>query len=120
MCIFIGIEELVANALIELLEKTKEREVTLDKLCEYGAVVVRVLNKKGDEAALVLSRDKTNELVANYADLFEFKDYPDGTSAIALKENVTADILRAQFRVYLPLDVLLAFKNAESVRALGV
>ncbi len=120
MCIFIGIEELAANALIELVEKTDEREITFDKLCEYGAVVVRVLNDNGEEAALILSRDRTNELFADYADLFEIKDYEDGNSAIALRDGITADILRTEFRTYLPLDLLLAFKNNESIKVLGV
>ena len=29
MCIYIGIEDLVANALIELVEKSEKREVTV-------------------------------------------------------------------------------------------
>ena len=44
MCIYIGIEDLVANALIELVENTEKREVMFKELDEYGALVVKYLN----------------------------------------------------------------------------
>ena len=36
MCIYIGIEDLVANALIELVENTEKREVMFKELDEYN------------------------------------------------------------------------------------
>ena len=44
MCIYIGIEDLVANALIELVEKSEKREVLFKQLDEYGAKVIKYLN----------------------------------------------------------------------------
>lgn len=41
MCIYIGIEDLVANALIELVEKSEKREVLFKQLDEYGAIIGR-------------------------------------------------------------------------------
>lgn len=43
MCIYIGIEDLVANALIELVEKSEKREVLFKQLDEYGAQVIKYL-----------------------------------------------------------------------------
>lgn len=120
MCIFIGIEELVANALIELLDHFGIREVSFDTLRKYGAEVVRFLNGNGEEAILVLSRDHTNGLISNYADVFELHDKADASSVISLKSDVTLEDLRSRFRVYLPLDVLLAFKCGKSLEVLGV
>ena len=50
MCIYIGIEDLVANALIELVENTEKREVMFKELDEYGALVVKYLNDEAEQA----------------------------------------------------------------------
>lgn len=120
MCIFIGIEDLAANALIELLERTGKREISLEKLYEYGTVVVKILLDKGEEAALLLSKYGTNELIADYSDMFELRTDGTGANSIALKKQITADDLRKKFRVYLPLYLLRVFKDEKSVSVLGV
>jgi len=45
MCYFIGIEDLVANALIELVEKTGNRTVSFSQLNKYGKAVIAKLKK---------------------------------------------------------------------------
>ncbi len=44
MYIYIGIEDLVANALTELVEKSEKREVLFKELDEYGVKVIKYLN----------------------------------------------------------------------------
>ena len=57
MYIYIEIEDLVANALIELVEKRGKREVLFRELDEYGARVIDVLSSDGEtKAVLVVSR----------------------------------------------------------------
>lgn len=57
MGIRIGIEDLVANALIELVDNNENnREVTYEQLNEYGAIVIETLNTKHEEAVLIISR----------------------------------------------------------------
>ena len=56
MCTFIGIESLVANALIELFDYNHTREVTFDTLVDYGMKVVQIYQREtGEEAVLLLS-----------------------------------------------------------------
>lgn len=119
MCIYIGIEDLVANALIELVEKSAEREVLFKQLDEYGAQVIKYLNDKEEQAVLVLSKERTNEFLHDYSDYFELfsRGMDEG---IRLKENVSVSELWEKFRGYLSVDVMLAFMDKVSVSALGV
>ena len=56
MCIYIGIEDLVANALSELTEHKNQRQVLFKDLDRYGAKVIKVLNQEGEQAVLILSK----------------------------------------------------------------
>lgn len=120
MLYFIGIEDLVANALIEIVEKTNKREVSFEKLQEYGAVIVRTLKATNKEALLMLSRESTNEFIHNCTECFSLRDEENGNSFIVLNDGVTTDALREHFMINLSLNVLLAFINNNSLRVLGV
>lgn len=119
MCIYIGIEDLAANALIELVEKSEKREVLFKQLDEYGAMVVRYLHNKQEQAVLVLSKEKINEFLHDYSDYFELfsRGLDEG---IRLKGGITVNQLWEKFRGYLSVDVMLAFMDSVSIRALGV
>ena len=119
MCYYIGIEDLAANALIELVDKKKSREVSFQTLNNYGMMVVENLRANNKEAILLLSRDKTNEFIHNCTDFFEIKDSKEGSS-ICLKAGVETDTLREYFRTSISLNVLLAFISDDSLRVLGV
>lgn len=119
MCFYIGIEDLAANALIEVLKKTGKRFLTYHELENYGAKVLQILEKSGEKAVLILSRDNTDALFRNYSDFFEESE-EEGEKGISLKEGKDADDLVHQFRGYLALDVLLAFMSQQSIQALGV
>ncbi len=119
MCVYIGIEDLVANALIELLEKKKCRKVYFKELDEYGALVIKYLNERNEQAVLLLSKERTNVFLHDYSAFFEpFSDKE--ADGIKLKENVDAVTLWKQFRSYLSVDVMMAFMSKEAVSALGV
>lgn len=119
MCFYIGIEDLAANALIEILTKNGSNFVTYKELEEYGAEVVSILREKNEKAVLILSRESTNDMFRNYSNIFEEKD-KDKNTGIVLKDEVTIDHLKQQFRGYLAWDVLLAFINKRSLAKLGV
>ena len=122
MCFYIGIEDLAANALIEIL-KTKEDAqavqccVTLAELEAYGNQVIQYLNERGEKAVLILSRENTSLMFRNYSDFFEEVETEKGVS-IALKEGKTVSDLVEKFRTYLALDLMMAFMNTETVRVL--
>lgn len=119
MRIYIGIEDLVANALIELVENTDKREVMFRELDEYGALVVKYLSAKNEQAVLILSKERTNKFLHDYSDYFELftKGIEEG---IRLKDGVSVEKLWEQFRGYLSVDVMLAFMDKDVIGALGV
>ena len=114
MCFYIGIEDLAANAMIEMLKKGGQRFLTYNEIEMYGAEVVQILK----EAVLILSRENTDALFRNYSEFFEESEQ-NGKRGIKLKENKEVEDLIQQFRGYLALDVLLAFMNQRSVQVLG-
>lgn len=124
MCFYIGIEDLAANALIEVL-KTKEDSqlsnyyITLAELENYGNQVVRYLNKKGEKAMLILSRENTSLMFRDYSDFFKEVETGNGI-AISLREGKTVSDLIKKFRTYLAYDVMMAFMQAVSVQTLQV
>lgn len=119
MCFYIGIEDLAANALIELLQKNERNYLTYDELEDYGTRVVRLLSEQGEKAVLLLSRDNTEALFRDYSDFFE-EDSFNGQLGIRLREGKNREDLIIQFRGYLALDVLMALVDERSIKALGV
>ncbi|MFL0194428.1 hypothetical protein ACJDU8_02405 [Clostridium sp. WILCCON 0269] len=117
VCFYIGIEDLAANALIETLKKGKKRFLTYNEIENYGSRVIQFLNRNGEKAILILSRESTNELFRNYSEYFEERE-ERGIKGIALKENKKIEDLIEQFRGYLALDVLKAFIDEKSVQVL--
>ena len=122
MCFYIGIEDLAANALIEILKTKKDDSaqrpsVTLAELEAYGNQVIQYLNEHGEKAVLILSRENTFLMFRNYSDFFEEVETEKGI-AIALKEGRTVSDLVTKFRTYLALDLMIAFMNKETVRVL--
>lgn len=121
MSIRIGIQDLVANALIELVDNNvNNREVTYSQLNEYGAIVIEKLNAQNEEAVLIVSRECTQAFLYDYSDFFQVRHNAKGEKCIALLEGKTTDELRKMFRGYLSLDMLLAFVSEQSLRALGI
>lgn len=120
MCFYIGIEDLAANALIELLQKEENRSfITYKELERYGTQVVSLLSERGEKAVLLLSRENTNAMFRDYSEFFEEDSY-DGNEGIRLRAGKSRKDLIVQFRGYLALDVLMALVDERSVSALGV
>lgn len=110
MCFYIGIEDLAANALIEIMKKTDRSFLTYSEIESYGAEVVQILKENGEKAVLILSRDNTDALFKNYSEFFEEQE-KDGKKGILLREGKSTEDLIQHFRGYLALDVLLAFMD---------
>ena len=115
MCFYIGIEDLAANALIEILTKNSEKRfVSYEELENYGAEVVKFLCEKGEKAILILSRDCTEAMFRNYSDFFE-EQQSNGKFGILLKEGISIESLEKYFRGYISLDVV----DEQSISKLG-
>ena len=120
MCVRIGVEDLAANALIELLERPENtRFVSYQDMKEYGLVVSRILEREGEEVVLIMTRAYTEEMLGYYSDFFE-ETTNNGKFGICLKEGKDADDLRRKFQGYLSFNVLIFFISIESVNVLKV
>lgn len=120
MHIYIEIEELVANALIELVEKKGKREVLFKDLDEYGARVVEVLSSDGEtKATLVVSRESQIAMLEDYTDMFEPFE-AGGAKGIRLKDNILPFQLWVRFCTSLSMKVIAAFQSERTREALGV
>ena len=121
MCKFIGMEDLVANALIELIEKNDCNKVKFDQIIRYGNIVIRFLREENDEeAVLLISKYYTNQMIRNYSDFFEIEKDSSGEESIVLKLDKNVDDLRNHFRAYLSFELLFALTNENSLRELGI
>nr|WP_326215827.1 hypothetical protein [uncultured Oscillibacter sp.] len=117
---YIGIEDLVASALIEVIKHEKaNRKISLQTLAEYGTVIVKLLTESGQNAILFLTKESTYEFVHDYADYFSIKVY-SGTEYIELNDGITIEELRAQFRKNLTVDLAKALNGKESLEALRI
>lgn len=124
MCYYIGIEDLAANAMIEILEKKQadgindqeQPVVTFKDLEEYGSEVVRYINRETKEKALlILSGAATDHMFRNYSDFFE---EVDDESAIKLREGKTVEDLKETFRSYQAYDLIKAYMADATVKIL--
>ena len=120
MCIYIGIEDLAANALIELIENSGKKYVLFRELDDYGACVIKILNEQGKQAMLLLSKRGTHDFLHDYSDYFEMIHTETGDEGIQLREGISVQKLWEKFRGYLTVDVMKAFMNRQAVQALGV
>ena len=117
---YIGIEDLVASALIELIKQEKtNRKISLKLLEDYGTVIVKLLMESGQDAILFLTKESTYEFVHDYADYFSINEY-DGVEYIEMNESITVEELRQQFRKNLTVDLAKAISEQESLKALKI
>jgi len=118
---YLEIEDLAANAFIEVLQSNPARRfISYIDLQWYGERVADVLNQNaegGKHCILLLDRDRTYAMLEYYSDFFVESEC-DGVKGLYLRDKRTADDLRDKFRGYLPLDVLLAFVSPKTVAPL--
>lgn len=120
MTFYIGVEDVAANGLIELLQEDRTSDfISYDRMVKYGSKVVTFLEKKtGDKAVFIMSRDATDAIFRNYSDFFE-ESIVDNVEGVKLKSGKTVDDLIERFRGYLALKVLLAFIDKCNTDVLG-
>lgn len=117
---YIGIEDLVASALIESMKRGDAyRKISLQTLANYGTVIVRLLTKSGQNAILFLTKESTYEFVHDYSDYFSISTYDD-IEYIELIQGITVEDLRRQFRKNLTVDLAKAFTEKESLEVLNI
>ena len=110
---YIEIEDLVANALIELFERFNKKSISFQTLSQYGDIVVEHLVRNKKEVVAIYTRDKTVQFFRDYTDFFDVNE--DG---ITLKKDVSLQKLKDKFRYNMAFDVFLAFISEEALSVL--
>lgn len=112
----ITLEDLAANAMIWLLKDgVSSPTITYKQLDAYGAATITYLTMLGGSAYLDLSRDKTRNMLEQYA--FYFKETEDETG-LTLRDGISRKDLLCEFCGTLPVEILLAFMDQDVIRTL--
>lgn len=118
--IYIQIEDLVANAFIDLVEANLQREILYSDLDKYGAKVIEQINRNGEaKAILVVSRESQLAMVEDYSDMFEAFER-NGSKGIRLLDDVDSIDLWERFCTSISYTVLMAFQAPAVKEALGI
>lgn len=116
MCMYIGIEDLAANALIRILSQVHETSesrkfIRFSVLLDYGMAVVKKLTSKGEEATLIYDRESNSMLFRDYSDFFERRVDEHGYAGIQLKEGIQIDDLIKRFIGQIPSSVQIVLSD---------
>jgi hypothetical protein len=117
MSSFLKIDDLAANALIELIKNNRESKVSLSQLEAYGTAIVSLLHDDGKDAAMAISQYTIDQFLNLYADFFTLQE-EENDSYVYLKKDKSITDLRRSFRAYVPLEILPVFSNEKSVESL--
>lgn len=116
MCMYIGIEDLAANALIRILSlgqaiPQQRKFIRFSVLLDYGMAVVKKLNAKGEEATLIYDRESNSMLFRDYSDFFERKTDAEGYAGIQLKEGIQVGDIFKRFIGQIPSSVQVVLSD---------
>jgi len=109
---FIGLEDIVAKALLELCKHNKATRVSFDTLMRYGNKVAKSVDGK---AVVILSNSYRNNLVIDYADLFEIDD-----DHIMLAQGKGQEDIKERFSFFYSKDVYNALIDTKALKILGI
>lgn len=111
MCMYIGIEDLAANALIGILACArngdgKPKFVRFATLLNYGMAVINKLKKNsGEEAILIYNRESNSMLFTDYSDFFVRHTDDEGYDGIQLRSGKTEQDLFLRFIGSIPVEL---------------
>lgn len=118
MCMFIGIESVAMNALIEIQEKKVKQEVTFDDVVRYGKKAARIFRRKtGDDTVLLLSKEYQASMMEDYRNYFEVEAYIE-RGVFRLRSEAPMEEIKEYFRWGLDGGLLEAFMSPEAVSEL--
>ena len=116
---YLTLEDLVPNALIELIENNVSKSVSYLTIIQYGNIVIKELEKRNIDAILFIYRDKTLQFEEEYKEIFDFFKI-DNIEYVKLKDNIDTNYLRKYFRTRQSLDKLIALTSDKSKQTLGI
>lgn len=118
MCYFVEIQDLAANALIELLDSNRGKRVTFRQLNDYGVAVVRKLIGNGQDAVLLVSREYVFGMRRECSDLFSVHNIDKPDAYIELRPGIDVQRLVDRFYGAIPFEILDAMTDSDVLDAL--
>lgn len=119
MCMYIGIEDLAANALVGILNNKKNEETTFVRfatLLDYGMAVIKQLEKEnGETAMLIYNRESNSMLFRDYSDLFERHTDDEGYDGIKLRAGKNERDLLVRFIGSIPVELQSVMADNELI-----
>lgn len=109
--LIIDVEDLVANLLIEKMERGGSREVFFSEVYEYGNIVVQKLLEKRVTSRISINEENVDMMLRRYSNFFVL--FSNGKeSGIRLKPEVSTEDLWNRFRGYLSTILLKIFQDS--------
>lgn len=116
--LYLQVEDIVANAMIELEKINGTTNVSISLAKIYGNEVANHLKKQGYLAKLKIDSDLIRNFEQAYSDYFSV-DLTERDRWYLLRENKNIDEVRDKFRNTLPLEVSSAFSSLPAVDSLA-
>ena len=117
---FIKIEDLAANAIIDIFERKYEDRVSFEQIIQYGNTIKKVYEEKYDDyTVLIMSGVAVSSFIRDYSEYF-FIEQKGGQEFIVLRNGIKTEVLREEFRSRLTVELLYSFTCEESLKALGI
>lgn len=111
------LEDLVANALIELIEDKGIRQVSFKQLDLYKKSLYDEFKKINIRVVIPFTDGDVDRLISIYDDFFE-EEIINERRYITLKDNKNELDLRKYFRSYLPLNIIKVFYDTKTTKCL--
>ena len=102
MTTFVGIEYVIGNSFIYL---TEERFITLKALYEYCEKLQAYWNSNSIDALI------SGEVISTLYNFYDYFEFSEKAGIILLKPEISDQILKQRFIGYLPINILLSFKE---------
>ena len=117
MSVYIGIEDVAANALIALLMRDNDcRHVLFTALGEYGEFVVKKYrHNTNEEAILIRSRERRRMFFEDYSEFFEPLDEKGECVGVKLRDGIDVNMLKRFFRYNMTAHLVEAFIDQEAI-----
>ncbi|MCX4307675.1 MAG: hypothetical protein OSJ69_17935 [Acetatifactor sp.] len=118
MSVFVGVESVVMNALIDAKEICDKQELTFKEIVRYGETAAQIYQKEtGEEAILLLSEADQVSMMENYPKYLDTKAYVE-SRVFRLQDDAPMDEIKELFRWLLSINLLNSFLSPETSASL--
>ena len=118
MSVFVGVESVVMNALIDAKEICDKQELTFKEIERYGETAAQIYQKEtGEEAILLLSEADQVSMMENYPKYLDTKAYVE-RRVFRLQDDAPMDEIKELFRWLLSINLLNSFLSPETSASL--